>query len=125
MRKIVVVKKGRKELESGCELYEKGLLCEAFKQFQMAAKLGNPEAQVNLANMFDAGEGVEKDFKRAVYWYKRAVSHGTPEAAYNLAIAYKHQGHIRWFNFWLGRASNMGDEDAQEELAQQALSSRQ
>lgn len=111
-----MTKKGRKELELGCDLYEKGLLFKAFDSFLIAAKLGCPEAQINLANMLDSGEGTEKNFKRAAHWYKKAVTHGAPEAAYNLAIAYKQQGNFKWFKFWLVRASEMGDEDATEAL---------
>ena len=108
--------KGRRELASGCDFYENEALNEACTKFQIAARLGNPEAQVNLANMLASGEGVKKDFKKAVYWYKKAVKLGMPEAAYNLAIAYRQQQNITWFKFWLTRASSMGDVDAKEVL---------
>ncbi|MCP5198051.1 MAG: sel1 repeat family protein [Gammaproteobacteria bacterium] len=108
--------KNRMYLEHGCDLYEGGKLHEAFLAFHRAAKLGNPEAQVNLGNLYDAGQGVEQDRKRAAYWYKRAIKKEIPEAAYNLAISYKQQGKIRWAQFWFKRASEMGDEDAMNEL---------
>jgi len=104
-------------LEQGCDLYEQGKPHEAFFAFQCAAKLGNPQAQVNLGNLYDAGEGVEQDRKRAAYWYKRAVKKQVPEAAYNLAVSYKQQGKIKWAQFWFKRASEMGDEDAMDELS--------
>ncbi len=56
--------KARVILERGCNLYEEGKVYEAFVEFVAAARRGNPEAQINLANMFDAGEGVERDFKK-------------------------------------------------------------
>lgn len=54
-----------------------------FNKVEITAEPGNPEDQVNLANMLGADEGVEGSFKKAVYWYKRAISNGSPEAAYN------------------------------------------
>lgn len=108
--------KARAELERGCELYEELKFHEAFLAFFSAAKLGDKNAQVNLANMLDAGEGVLKDHKKAAYWYKRAIRQKSPEAAYNLAISYKHQGKIRWFDYWIKRAADMGDQDAIDQL---------
>jgi len=106
----------RKNLEQGCEAYEKGNFAAAVQYFRSAARLGNPEAQVNLGNMYDAGEGVEADFKRAAHYYKLAASKGVPEAAYNLAVAYKQRGMPFWGAFWLRRAGELGDEDATAEL---------
>jgi len=84
--------RNRVDLEYGCDLYEEGKFKEAFLAFQRAAKLGNPQAQVNLGNLYDAGEGVEQDQKLAAYWYKRAIKNGVAEAAYNLA---RKRGHVR------------------------------
>lgn len=114
MKKSLII--GRSELEHGCYLYEEGKLEEAFLAFHRAAKLGNPEAQVNLGNLYDNGYGVEHDPKRAAYWYKRAIKKGLPEAAYNLAISYKKQKKLKWASFWFKRAFEMGDEDAMDEL---------
>lgn len=114
MKKSLI--QNRSELEHGCDLYEEGRLEEAFLAFQRAAKLGNPQAQINLANLYDAGKGVERDQKRAAYWYKRAIKKEVPEAAYNLAVSYKQQGKIKWAHFWFKRASEMGDEDAMDQL---------
>lgn len=111
------MKKSRAYLEDGCELYEKGRLHDAYLAFYRAAKLGDPQAQVNLGNLYDAGEGVKQDRKRASHWYKRAIHKGVPEAAYNLAVSYKQQGKIRWARYWFKRAAEMGDEDAIEECS--------
>jgi hypothetical protein len=113
MRKSLIT--ARDELERGCYLYEEGKLEEAFLAFHQAAKLGNPEAQVNLANVYDDGEGVECDHKRAAYWYKRAIKKGipitSPIAAHSLAISYKQQGKLKWASFWFKQADDMGYED--------------
>ncbi|MCX7066078.1 MAG: tetratricopeptide repeat protein [Methylococcales bacterium] len=114
MKKPLV--RGRAELEHGCDLYEEGKLEEAFLVFYQAAKLGNPQAQVNLANLYDDAKGVERDRKLAVYWYKRAIKKGLPYAAYNLAVSYRQQSKLKWALFWFKRASEMGDEDAKFEV---------
>jgi TPR repeat protein len=108
--------KRRVELEYGCSLYEEGEYRQAFLAFHRAAKLGDPQAQVNLANMYDAGEGVNQDRERAIHWYKLAIKKGVPEGAYNLAVSYRQQGKIKWARYWFQRAAEMGDEDALNEL---------
>ena len=78
--------------------------------------MGNLEAQVNLANLYDEGGGVRENFDKARHWYKRAVSRGSPEAAYNLGMSYLNRGHVRWAEYWLHVAKSMGDKDADEQL---------
>jgi TPR repeat protein len=108
---------GRASLEQGCDYYLDGKFKEAFEQFHRAAIDGNLQAQVNLGNLFDAGEGVEKNFPAAVRWYKTAVKAGSAEAAFNLAMSYRNRGQNRWAKFWLEKASQLGDTDAVAELA--------
>lgn len=107
----------RRYLELGCADYEQGKLKAAARKFLLAARLGSTEAQVNLANMYDAGEGVKLDPQRAVHYYKLAVRKGSPEAAYNLSLSYKQRGNYRWAYYWMKRASELGDADANEILA--------
>lgn len=108
---------GRIHLELGCADYERRAFESAAQHFKIASKRGNSEAQVNLGNMYDAGEGVELDAKLAVHYYKLAVRKGIPEAAYNLAISYRQHGKLYWANYWLQRAKKMGDVDAAEAMA--------
>lgn len=108
--------RGRALLEQACDAYAAGNLAEAVRQFQQAARLGNPNAQINLGNLYDAGEGVEMSFKFAAHYYRLAAKKGLPEAAYNLAFAYKNRGNDKWAKFWFRRASEMGDTDATAEL---------
>lgn len=109
--------RGRLLLERACDAYEAGNLVDAVRQFQKAARLGNPNAQINLGNLYDAGEGVEMNFQSAVRCYRLAAKNGLPEAAYNLAVAYRNRGNNRWAQFWFRRASEMGDADAAAELS--------
>jgi len=105
---------GRHHLELGCAEYERQAFKSAIRHFRIAARHGNSEAQVNLGNMYDAGEGVLLNPKIAKYYYKLAIRKGVSEAAYNLAISYRQRGQLRWANYWLRRASAMGDTDAMD-----------
>ena len=100
-------------LEAACDLYEAGQRSRAAKLFKRAAAAGVIEAQVNLANIYDAGDGVRSDFQAARYWYKRAIDQGSPEAAYNLAVSYLNRDNFRWARYWFLVAEKLGDEDAQ------------
>lgn len=110
--------RGRNWLERGCDAYAQGDVSGAVLHFQRASRLGDAHAQVNLGNLYDAGEGVEKNFDLAVRYYKLAIKKGLPQAAYNLGIAYRTQGNERLAQFWFKRAAEMGDEDAGMEIAQ-------
>ena len=107
----------RKVLEAACDLYESGERRRSIKLFKLAAADGVIEAQINLANIYDTGDGVKRDFEAARYWYKRAISQGSPEAAYNLGISYLNRDNFRWTRHWLLVAESLGDEDAKELLA--------
>jgi uncharacterized protein len=111
------MKAGRSYLELGCADYERGDFELAVQHFLAAAQRGNAEAQVNLGNMLDAGEGVAQNADLAAHYYKLAIRKGLPAAAYNLAVSHLHRGNFRWAKYWLRRASGMGDADAAEEIA--------
>jgi TPR repeat protein len=106
----------RRLLEGACELFDSGERVKSVKLFLKAASMGNVAAQVNLANIYGDGDGVRCDFDKARYWYKRAISGGSPEAAYNLGASYLNRGETRWAKHWLRIARVMGDEDAPEQL---------
>ena len=42
---------------------------KAFKYYLFAAEKGVPEAQYNVANMYEFGDGVKKDLIQSVRWY--------------------------------------------------------
>jgi uncharacterized protein len=106
----------RRTLERACEFFESGERGKSVRLFLTAALMGNIEAQVNLANIYGDGDGVRSDFDKARYWYKRAISGGSPEAAYNLSMSYLNRGDARWAKHWLSVAKAMGDADAGEQL---------
>ncbi len=42
---------------------------KAFKYYLFSAEQGVPEAQFNIANMYEHGDGVKKDLTQSVRWY--------------------------------------------------------
>jgi len=48
------------------------------------AEKGDPNAQCDLAIMYECGDGVPQDFELAVYWYQLAVEKSLDEALCNL-----------------------------------------
>jgi len=59
----------------------------AVSYFQMAAKLGDPDAQQELAFCYANGRGCKKDRKEAAKWYRAAVAQGVSDVG--LAWIYK------------------------------------
>lgn len=95
----------RAYLERGCDLYEKGAVKMASIEFQRAARLGNPEAHVNLGHMFGSGELGVIDRRRMISLYKRAVALGIPQAAESLALTCKSRGNFRSYCYWMRKAA--------------------
>ena len=48
---------------------------EAFKWFLRAAKQGDVNSQVSVAQMYEDGDSVPQDYVQAVNWYKKAAEH--------------------------------------------------
>jgi uncharacterized protein len=59
---------------------------KAVELFREAAELGYAEAQVALAEMLEAGDGVDIDLQQAIHWYKEAASQGSADAQYCLGV---------------------------------------
>ena len=55
----------------------------------MAAEQGEPVAQYCIGIMYENGDGVEKDYKKAKEWYEKSAKQGNVEALVSLAIMYE------------------------------------
>uniref|UniRef100_U9T883 HCP-like protein n=1 Tax=Rhizophagus irregularis (strain DAOM 181602 / DAOM 197198 / MUCL 43194) TaxID=747089 RepID=U9T883_RHIID len=62
---------------------------KAFEFYTIAAEKNHDRAQNNLGNLYENGEGVEKDFNKAFYWFKKAAENGNEVAIYNLGECYE------------------------------------
>jgi TPR repeat protein len=66
---------------------------EAIKWFRKAAEQGNPDAEDTLGVHYEVGEGVEQDYAKAAYWFRRAAEHvpnlgGAGQGRNDLGILY-------------------------------------
>jgi TPR repeat protein len=60
----------------------------AARMFRLAAQQSLPEAEYNLAVMYDLGAGLPQDYAQARHWYERAAddNEGDGDAEYRLGI---------------------------------------
>jgi len=58
-----------------------------FKKFYRAANQENTDAQLNLGMLYANGQGVGKDYEKALKWFRRAAGHGDAIGQYNLGVA--------------------------------------
>lgn len=73
---------------SGKQAYINGDYKRAYDILSPLAKDGNPDAQKMLGIMYDYGQGVEKDPKKALGWYLKAASRGQPGVQYLIGSKY-------------------------------------
>ena len=98
----------------------RGEFVKAARLFRLEADKGNPEAQAHLGYMYYAGEGVDRDARQAVDWYRKSAAQGNRDAQYNLGVAYAYgegvpidkKEAIRWYR----RAADGGSSVAQYSL---------
>ncbi len=61
----------------------------AVRLMRQAAEGGHPLAQLRLAMLFEAGDGVRKDLQQAFAWYGRAAAQGEPVSQQELGGYYE------------------------------------
>jgi TPR repeat protein len=91
-----------------------------FDLWKLAATAGYIRAQFYLGTCYDFGNGVERDIKKAYYWYMKAAKKGKMEAQYNIGFFYK-QGELvkqdyKKAVYWYSLAAEQGDIEAQRDL---------
>ena len=96
---------------------DRGRFISAFRLYQKAAKAGSLDVHVNLGYCYDIGRGVQRNRKRAMYWYKRAYRRGDYSAASNIGTIYRDEGRTARALYWFRRAVALGLEDANLEIA--------
>ena len=60
----------------------------AFQKLLTLGERGTLSAEFNLGFLYQHGEGVDKDPKKAAEWYQQAAERGHPSAQYNLGGMY-------------------------------------
>ena len=90
------------------------------KTLETLAKQGDLAAQIELANSYRKGIGVNQDYKTAVKWFTLAAEQGNAEAQYNLGIMHSfglgvvpdYQPAVKWYTL----AAEQGNALAQYNL---------
>lgn len=96
---------------------EAGDFARALDLYERGAALGDAACCTGLGYMFDTGQGVEADKRRAMQCYKAAWRSRDVAAANNIAILYREGGDRRAMFRWFKRAAEHGDDGAYLELA--------
>ena len=91
-------------------------------EMKLSAQAGNADAQYELAQAYETGNGLEKDPSEAFKWYLKAAEQGHPAAQYQLGVCYD-SGSIVARNpaesiAWFTKAANQGYVEAQYRLGQ-------
>ena len=73
-----------KNNQQGILYYKDGLFKDAFENFLLASKEGSQWGQLNTAQMYRDGEGVERDITQAIYWYQQAAKQNNHKAKIQL-----------------------------------------
>jgi len=78
------------------------------------------EEQLDLAKKYYDGDGISKDYGKAVYWYTKAAEQGYATAQNNLGICYENGQGVPKDNVkavsWYTKAAEQGNENAQKNL---------
>ena len=102
--------------ENSCETHES----DDLEGVRYLAEQGNMKAQYILGLMYNLGEGVKKDNKEAVRWYRKAAEQGHADAQYNLGAAYGNgegvEQDYREAARWYRKSAEQGHADAQFNL---------
>lgn len=85
-----------------------------------AADLGIVEAQRGLGLCYYYGNGVEQNYVKAIYWYKKVAKQGHDDAYSILGLAYLHGIGVKRDKLkavkWFRKAARQGEASAQDEL---------
>lgn len=107
--------------EEAVATYEAGEHDKAARQYAALAARGHMSAQFNLANMYRAGEGVERNPELAARWFRAAAEQGHAGAQNALGVLYAmgegvEQSDVEAYA-WFNVAAAQGNEIAQKNAA--------
>jgi hypothetical protein len=77
-------------LEDANAAYLRRDYATALQLLRPLAEKGDPDAQINLANMYFDGNGVAQDYAESVKWYLAAADQGSADAQIALGFLYEY-----------------------------------
>ncbi len=72
----------------GVAAYNSGDYATALRELRPLAEQGMVDAQLNLAVMYNNGEGVPQDYTEAERWYRKAAEKRYAEAQFSIGLMY-------------------------------------
>ena len=95
---------GKRENSQGLSLlkstYLENYTEQAYDYFQRSAKLGFTEGQINLGQMYLNGEFVNKDMRRALFWFNKAALQSNKDAVLKYVIVCRQLDECREGEFY-------------------------
>jgi len=77
-------------LEDASAAFDGGDYATALRLLRPLAEKGDPDAQINLGNMYFDGHGVQQDQAETVKWYLLAADQGSADAQIALGFLYEY-----------------------------------
>ena len=106
--------------DKAVKAYDRHEYDTAFALFLPLAQSGHAESQNNLGVMYETGQGVGLNHRRAFYWYVKAAQQGRAYAQNNLGVMYETgQGVAQDYHkakSWYLKAAAAGNSQAQYNL---------
>jgi TPR repeat protein len=103
-------------LLEGYASYKMGQYEAARSTWLRLAEAGNPTAMLNLANLYEQGQGVPADPGQAVAWMRRAAESGYAPAQLNYGLMFENgrllPRDLSAAASWFEKAAAQGDRDA-------------
>ena len=107
-------------LTEGANAYNARNYGLALKEVTPLAKAGNPDAQHLLGLMYYMGRGVERDYKQALTWHRKAALQGKADAQYVVGAMYYTGNSVpqdqKTAVSWFRKAAEQGHAEAQHAL---------
>jgi TPR repeat protein len=95
---------GKRENSQGLSLlkstYVENYTEQAYDYFQRSAKLGFTEGQINLGQMYLNGKFVNKDMRRALFWFNKAALRSNKAAVLKYVIVCRQLDECREGEFY-------------------------
>ena len=89
-------------------------------ELRASAEQGDANAQRELGECYEDGQGVYIDLEQAVFWYRKAAEQGDADAQYKLGECYENGRGIdidlKQAEYWYRKAAEHGNADAQYHL---------
>jgi cytochrome c5 len=102
------------------ELLRSGSAAEAAKVLEQSGNLGDARAQYYVGLLYFHGRGVEKDVRKAEYWWRKSANNGNPDGWYALYVLYVNSNiapeDLPKVLDYLATAARKGNKGAQQSL---------